>query len=202
MNPSRRIPGFSFESPSIRPLTITLNTVTVQAQERTLRATWTPELAQDLAGFHNIDAEAQLTALLSEQLTQEIDREIMNGLIGLGPTPTDIVGFSIESTSDGITPNRRIKSHHLVEPQPQIIPLPTNDDGWANITFPQVRNVQPMLIGQDIEPLPLPQGRLFYFVPQFAVTADPTVLDSGAWYMDDTFESEFIKSKMNRVSLT
>jgi len=45
-----------------------------------LRATWSPELAQDVSAFHNIDAEAELTALLSEQVAAEIDREILRDL--------------------------------------------------------------------------------------------------------------------------
>ena len=54
-----------------------LESVTVSVTERKLRATWTPELAQDVSAFHNIDAEAELTALLSEQVAAEIDREIL-----------------------------------------------------------------------------------------------------------------------------
>jgi hypothetical protein len=57
-----------------------LDSVTVSVTERKLRATWTPELAQDVSAFHNIDAEAELTALLSEQVAAEIDREILMDL--------------------------------------------------------------------------------------------------------------------------
>jgi len=57
-----------------------LESVTVSVTERKLRATWTPELAQDVSAFHNIDAEAELTALLSEQVAAEIDREILMDL--------------------------------------------------------------------------------------------------------------------------
>ena len=57
-----------------------LESVTVSVTERKLRAQWSPELAQDVAAFHNIDAEAELTALLSEQVAAEIDREILRDL--------------------------------------------------------------------------------------------------------------------------
>jgi hypothetical protein len=57
-----------------------LESITVSVTERKLRATWTPELAQDVSAFHNIDAEAELTALLSEQVAAEIDREILRDL--------------------------------------------------------------------------------------------------------------------------
>jgi hypothetical protein len=57
-----------------------LQSVTVSVTERKLRATWSPELAQDVSAFHNIDAEAELTALLSEQIAAEVDREILRDL--------------------------------------------------------------------------------------------------------------------------
>jgi len=57
-----------------------LQSVTVSVTERKLRAQWSPEMAQDVAAFHNIDAEAELTALLSEQVAAEIDREILRDL--------------------------------------------------------------------------------------------------------------------------
>jgi len=57
-----------------------LQAVTVSVTERKLRAQWSPELAQDVSAFHNIDAEAELTALLSEEVAAEIDREILRDL--------------------------------------------------------------------------------------------------------------------------
>lgn len=57
-----------------------LTYVTVSVEERKLRATWSPEMAQDVSAFHNIDAEAELTAILSEQIAAEVDREILRDL--------------------------------------------------------------------------------------------------------------------------
>ena len=57
-----------------------LTSVSVAVEERKLRATWSPELAQDVSAFHNIDAEAELTAILSEQIAAEIDREILRDI--------------------------------------------------------------------------------------------------------------------------
>ena len=62
-----------------------LDSVTVSVTERKLRATWSPELAQDVSAFHNIDAEAELTAILSEQIAAEIDREILRDLRKASP---------------------------------------------------------------------------------------------------------------------
>jgi len=66
-------------------LTIRFSSVTVNTITRKLRAHWTPELAQDLEAYHSIDAEAELTALLSEHVAAEIDREIIIDLINQAP---------------------------------------------------------------------------------------------------------------------
>lgn len=57
-----------------------LDSVTISVTERKLRAQWSPEMAQDVSAFHNIDAEAELTAILSEEIAAEIDREILRDL--------------------------------------------------------------------------------------------------------------------------
>jgi hypothetical protein len=66
-------------------ITIRFSSVTVNTETRKLRAHWTPELAQDLEAYHSIDAEAELTALLSEHIAAEIDREIIIDLINEAP---------------------------------------------------------------------------------------------------------------------
>jgi hypothetical protein len=66
-------------------ITIRFSSVTVNTETRKLRAHWTPELAQDLEAYHSIDAEAELTALLSEHIAAEIDREIIIDLINQAP---------------------------------------------------------------------------------------------------------------------
>ena len=62
-----------------------LTSVTVSVEERKLRSTWSPELAQDVSAFHNIDAEAELTAILAEQISAEIDREILRDIRKAAP---------------------------------------------------------------------------------------------------------------------
>lgn len=62
-----------------------LTSVDVAVEERKLRATWSPELAQDVSAFHNLDAEAELTAILSEQIAAEIDREILRDIRKAAP---------------------------------------------------------------------------------------------------------------------
>ena len=75
----RQYGSLEFED-AIGEVSFELESVTVSVTERKLRASWSPELAQDVSAFHNIDAEAELTALLSEQIAAEVDREILRDL--------------------------------------------------------------------------------------------------------------------------
>ena len=79
-NYSYRVYSDLEEDSEMAEVTFGLDEVTVSVETRKMRAQWTPELAQDVSAFHNIDAEAELTALLSEQMAAEIDREILRDL--------------------------------------------------------------------------------------------------------------------------
>ncbi len=68
-------------SPQIPEIDIKVESIAVTAQTRKLRARWSPELAQDLNAYHSLDAEVELTQILSEQVALEIDREILNDLL-------------------------------------------------------------------------------------------------------------------------
>ena len=59
---------------------IQLRSEAIVAKTRKLKAVWTPELAQDLNAYHSVDAEAELTAMLSEYIAMEIDLEILDML--------------------------------------------------------------------------------------------------------------------------
>ena len=65
----------------IPEIDIKVDSVAVTAQTKKLKAKWTPELGQDLNAYHNLDAEVELTSILSEQIALEIDREILEDLI-------------------------------------------------------------------------------------------------------------------------
>ncbi len=64
----------------IPEIDIQLRQVAIVAKTRKLKAVWTPELAQDLNAYHSVDAEAELTAMLSEYVSMEIDLEIIDML--------------------------------------------------------------------------------------------------------------------------
>ena len=78
VNPGVGIPEVNLE----------LKSEAIVAKTRKLKAVWTPELAQDLNAYHSIDAEAELTALLSEYVSMEIDLEILDMLLTAAPVAT------------------------------------------------------------------------------------------------------------------
>jgi len=65
----------------IPEINLKVDSVSVTAMTKKLKAKWTPELGQDLNAYHNLDAEVELTSLLSEQIALEIDREILEDLV-------------------------------------------------------------------------------------------------------------------------
>jgi len=65
----------------IPEIDIKVDSIAVTAVTKKLKAKWTPELGQDLNAYHNLDAEVELTSILSEQIALEIDREILNDLV-------------------------------------------------------------------------------------------------------------------------
>jgi hypothetical protein len=72
----------------IPEVNLELKSEAIVAKTRKLKAVWTPELAQDLNAYHSIDAEAELTALLSEYVSMEIDLEILDMLLVNAPEAT------------------------------------------------------------------------------------------------------------------
>ena len=65
----------------IPEIDIKVDSIGVTAVTKKLKAKWTPELGQDLNAYHNLDAEVELTGILSEQVALEIDQEILNDLV-------------------------------------------------------------------------------------------------------------------------
>ena len=68
---------------TIPEIDIKVESIAITTSTRKLRARWTPELAQDLNAYHSVDAEVELTNVLSEQVALEIDREILTDLVTL-----------------------------------------------------------------------------------------------------------------------
>jgi len=87
----------------IPELDIALKSIPIIAKTRKLKAVWTPELAQDLNAYHSVDAEAELTSLLSEYISMEIDLEILDMLMAGGTAKTERwsarVGYEYDSAT-------------------------------------------------------------------------------------------------------
>jgi hypothetical protein len=66
---------------SIPEINVRMQSQPITAKTKKLKAVWTPEFAQDLAAYQNIDAEAELTNIMSEYISMEIDLEILDMLI-------------------------------------------------------------------------------------------------------------------------
>ncbi len=76
----------SSDSISIPEFNISMKSDTIAAKTKKLKASWTPEFSQDLNAFQSIDAEAEVTGLMSEYISLEIDMEILDMLIQNAPT--------------------------------------------------------------------------------------------------------------------
>ena len=73
--------AYSVSQIQIPEINVAMKSETISAKTRKLKAQWTPEFAQDLNAYHALDAEAELTGLLSEHVSLEIDLEVMDMLI-------------------------------------------------------------------------------------------------------------------------
>jgi len=82
----------SLNSPSISipEINVQMKSSAIVAKTRKLKAVWTPEFAQDLNAYHALDAEAELTSILSEYISLEIDLEILDMLIGAASAGNEV----------------------------------------------------------------------------------------------------------------
>ena len=92
----------------IPEINVQMKSQTISAKTRKLKAQWTPEFAQDLNAYHSLDAEAELTGLLSEYISLEIDLEVLDMLIQNAPTVENWsakVGQQINTAGTGFDTN-------------------------------------------------------------------------------------------------
>ena len=75
---------------SIPEINVQMKSSAIVAKTRKLKAVWTPEFAQDLNAYHALDAEAELTSILSEYISLEIDLEILDMLIDSAAAGTEV----------------------------------------------------------------------------------------------------------------
>jgi hypothetical protein len=100
--------AYSPSSIAIPEVNVQMVSQTISAKTRKLKAQWTPEFAQDLNAYHSLDAEAELTGILSEYITLEIDLEVLDMLIQSAPTRdfwSAKVGEQINAAGTAFTSN-------------------------------------------------------------------------------------------------
>jgi len=78
----------SLEGAAGNKMSIQILKQTVEAKTRKLSARWTFEAAQDASAMHGLDVEAEVMAALAQEITAEIDQEILGSLTALAPTGT------------------------------------------------------------------------------------------------------------------
>ena len=103
------LPGFSVPNAqsattiSIPEINIKMQSQAITAKTKKLKAVWTPEFAQDLNAYQNIDAEAELTNIMSEYISMEIDLEILDMLIEDAAAGTEYWSVINNTTLDATT---------------------------------------------------------------------------------------------------
>jgi len=85
---------------SIPEINVKMQSQAITAKTKKLKAVWTPEFAQDLAAYQNIDAEAELTNIMSEYISMEIDLEILDMLISDAAAGTEYWSVTSNKTID------------------------------------------------------------------------------------------------------
>jgi len=92
---------------TIPEINVQMKSSAIVAKTRKLKAVWTPEFAQDLNAYHSIDAEAELTSILSEYISLEIDLEILDMLLSAAGAGTEywsaVNNKGINSAATGFT---------------------------------------------------------------------------------------------------
>jgi hypothetical protein len=88
-----------------REMAFSIERVAVQARSRALKAEYTTELAQDLRAVHGLDAEAELANILSVEIMNEINREILRAMYYVAKTgcrQRDLAGYATDTTNGGV----------------------------------------------------------------------------------------------------
>lgn len=87
---SYAVPNAESASEIVIPqINVQMRSEAIVAKTKKLKAQWTPEFAQDLNAYHSLDAEAELTAVMSEYISLEIDLEILDMLIASAAAGTE-----------------------------------------------------------------------------------------------------------------
>lgn len=192
---TKRLPGFCFVDPTNKEtVNIRLTSVNVIGETRRIRAVWTPEMAQDIAAFDNIDLEDEITALLTENIRNEIDQQILRDL-------HDNQRFYNNNRQEEIFNRWNQIGGNILTHQGNRAPLDNNQPDFGNVILPMARRVAAQTIGMDlvtVQPLTL-QGPLLEFLDYNQYFTDSNYIslpNEEGWYTKGTFESLLISMDM------
>ena len=130
----------------IPEINLSLRSETIAAKTRKLKSVWSPELAQDLNAYHSIDAEAELTGMLSDHISLEVDLEILDMLIQAATT-TDFWSAEIGKVYDSGTA--------------AFAATPAAGTAWTNMTWFQTLGQKMQKVSNRIHQLTLRGGANF-----------------------------------------
>lgn len=142
---------------NIPQIDLELRSETIVAKTRKLKAVWSPELAQDLNAYHSVDAEAELTAMLSDYISTEIDLEILDMLIAAVPSSTTEywsaeIGRTYNPTTGGFASNS------------------FTGTAWTNMTWYQTLGQKMQKVSNKIHQLTMRGGANFAVVSPTVAT--------------------------------
>jgi len=144
----------------IPQINLSLRSETIAAKTRKLKAVWSPELAQDLNAYHSIDAEAELTAMLSDHISLEVDLEIRDMLI-VEATTTDYWSAEVGKVYDSGTS--------------AFASTPSQGTAWTNMTWFQTLGQKMQKVSNRIHQLTLRGGANFAVVSPTVATILETI---------------------------
>jgi len=93
----------NFETKNMANMAFSIERVSVTAKTRGLQASYTMELAQDLKAIHGLDAETELTNILSTEILAEINREVVRTVYAtanVGIVGAATAAFNLSSNTD------------------------------------------------------------------------------------------------------
>lgn len=143
---------------NIPEIDLELRSETIVAKTRKLKAVWSPELAQDLNAYHSVDAEAELTSMLSDYIATEIDLEILDMLINAAAT-TEFWSAEIGSVWNGS--NFAASSY--------------TGTAWTNMTWYQTLGQKMQKVSNRIHQLTMRGGANFAVVSPTVATILETI---------------------------
>ena len=144
---------------NIPQIDLELRSETIVAKTRKLKAVWSPELAQDLNAYHSVDAEAELTAMLSDYISTEIDLEILDMLIA-NATTTEYWHAEVGKVWNGSA----------------FVPSATlSGQAWTNMTWFQTLGQKMQKVSNKIHQLTMRGGANFAVVSPTVATIIETI---------------------------